>query len=119
MEVSRVRSDLEERTFNFARDVRRFVGRLPRNNVLASDAVQLVRSSGSIGANYLEAQEAMSRKDFGMRIKISRKEAKETRYWLGLLEGVPLTLADEHIKLHKEATELLKILSAIVEKLRA
>lgn len=118
MEVSKVRSDLEERTFNFARDVRRFVKTLPRNISFVADGAQLIRASGSVGANYLEAQEAMSRKDFGLRIKISRKEAKESRYWLGLLEGVPTTLANEHQRLYKEATELLKILSAIVEKLR-
>lgn len=117
MEVSRARSDLEERTFNFARDVRDFIRRLPRGIITAADGAQLVRSSGSIGANYIEAQEAMSRKDFGMRIKICRKEAKESKYWLALLD-VPAQAVHEHKRLQREASELLKIFGAIVQKLR-
>ena len=54
----------------------------------------MVRSSGSVGANYIEAQEALSRKDFAMRVKISRKEAKESIYWLKLLE-VPSSLTQD------------------------
>ena len=115
MEVSAPRSDLEERTLRFAKDIRSFVKQLPRNLASAADGDQLIRSSGSIGANYIEAQEAMSRKDFAMRVKISRKEAKESKYWLHLLE-VPAALEHEHKKLIKECSELLKIFSAIVQK---
>jgi len=81
-----------------------------------ADGLQLVRSSGSIGANYIEAQEALSKKDFAMRVKISRKEAKESRYWLTLLE-VPTGKSEEHERLLRESTELLKILSSIILKL--
>jgi len=83
-----------------------------------SDGVQLVRSSGSVGANYIEAQEAMSKKDFGLRIKICRKEAKESRYWLTLLDPVPPSLESERGRLIQEATEFVKIFSSMVEKIR-
>jgi four helix bundle protein len=76
------RYDLEGQTFEFARRVRAFVKRLPRTLCNIEDVKQVVRSSGSIGANYIEANEALSKKDFRMRIRISRKESKETRYWL-------------------------------------
>jgi four helix bundle protein len=77
--------DLEDRTFQFARDVRAFVRLVPRTLGNREDVLQLVRSSGSVGANYIEANEGLSRKDFLMRIKICRKEAKESAYWLRLL----------------------------------
>lgn len=117
MEGQRPKKDLEDRTFLFAKNVRSFVRKLPRGIVNIEDGSQLIRSSGSIGANYIEAQEALSKKDFAMRIKISRKEAKETRYWLNLLEPVPSTLETEHKGLVRESTELLKILSAIIAKI--
>jgi four helix bundle protein len=111
------RSDLEERTLRFAREVRAFVRKLPKDIVTREDVSQLVRSSGSIGANYIEAQEALSKKDFGMRVKICRKEAKESCYWLTLLD-VPTELVSEYRRLHNEAVELRKIFSSIVEKVR-
>ena len=117
MEVVKTRSDLEERTLRFARDIRTFVKQLPRNAASIADGAQLIRSSGSIGANYIEAQEAMSRKDFAMRVKISRKEAKESKYWLTLLE-VPASLEHEHKRLLREVSELLKIFSAIAQKVK-
>jgi len=72
--------DLEERTFLFAKRARAFVKRLPRTISNIEDGRQLVKSSGSVGANYIEANEALSKKDFLVRIKISRKESKESRY---------------------------------------
>ncbi len=109
--------DLEDRAFEFARRCRCFVKLLPRSLGNREDAKQLIRSSGSVGANYIEANEAISKKDFVHRLRISRKEAKETRYWLRLLdvEQAP-ELAAERATLVQEATELLKILSAIIEK---
>jgi len=77
--------DLEERTFLFAKEVRLFVKELPKTISNTEDGKQLVRSSGSVGANYIEANESLSKKDFLMRIKISRKEAKESRFWLKLI----------------------------------
>lgn len=107
--------DLEDRTLLFAKEVRDFVKRLPRGMGNMEDGKQLIRSSGSIGANYIEANEALSKKDFLLRIRIARKEAKETRYWLQLIEtGADLKVSCE--QLLKEATELMMILSAIMRK---
>jgi four helix bundle protein len=72
--------DLEERTLQFAKQVFVFVNKLPKTLTTIEISKQVVRSAGSVGANYIEANEAVSRKDFVLRIKICRKEAKETRY---------------------------------------
>ena len=74
--------DLEDRTLKFAKDIRSFVNKLPKTIGNIEDGKQLIKASGSVGANYIEANEALSKKDFIKRIKISRKEAKESRYWL-------------------------------------
>lgn len=111
------RYDLEDRTFNFAKNIRIFVKNLPKNLANIDDCSQLIRSSGSIGANYIEANESLSKKDFIMRIKISRKEAKETIYWLKLIDaGDSAILVNGKEKLIGEATELMKILGSIVRK---
>jgi len=109
--------DLEERTFRFAKQVRLFIKQLPRTVGNVEDVKQLVRASGSIGANYIEANESLGKKDFAMRLKIARKEAKETRYWLRLLDtGQKEAVEAERTKLLSEASELLKILSSILAK---
>ena len=109
--------DIEERTFKFAKDVRLFVSSLNKNISSIEDAKQLIRASGSVGANYIEANESLSKKDFLMRIKISRKEAKESVYWLRLLnETNTFENVEEAQRLIQEATELKKILSSIIEK---
>jgi four helix bundle protein len=107
--------DLEDRTFNFAKASRRFVKVLPRTIANIEDVKQFVRASGSIGANYIEANEAIGKKDFVMKIKICRREAKESGYWLRLLE------TDEKLEVQRdnlvgEATELMKIFGAIIRK---
>ncbi len=77
----------------------------------------MVRASGSVGANYREANEALSKKDFLMRMKISRKEAKESAYWLRLIhETNDLENCDEAVSLIQKAIELKKILSSIIAK---
>ena len=109
--------DLEERTFKFAKQVRVFVRKLPKIISNIEDIKQVVRSSGSVGANYIEANEALSRKDFVMRIKISRKETKETEYWLKLFNsGDNNELEVERENLIRETIELRKIFGAILEK---
>jgi four helix bundle protein len=109
--------DLEERTFQFAKRVRRFVKRLPRTVCNLEDVKPVVRSSGSVGANYLEANGALGRKDFVMRIRISRKEAKESRYWLRLIDtGMDADVERERNELIEEANELVKIFGAILQK---
>ena len=111
------RYDLEERTYEFARDVRCLVKQLPRALANIEDAKQLINASGSVGANYIEANEALSKKDFRMRIKISRKEAKESRYWLRLLyiDGKG-DLEPRRASLMQEVTELTSIFGAILRK---
>ncbi|PCJ27176.1 MAG: four helix bundle protein [Flavobacteriales bacterium] len=109
--------DLEERTFQFAKDVRVFIKTLEKTIANIEDAKQVVRSSGSVGANYIEANESFSKKDFIFRIKISRKEAKESVYWLRLInETNELSNSKMAEELIQESTELKKILSAILEK---
>jgi four helix bundle protein len=108
--------DLEERTFAFAKHTRAFVKQLPRTVCNVEDVKQLVRASGSVGANYIEANESLSKKDFRMRIRIARKEAKESRYWFRLVEtGNAQEIELERDRLVQESTELLRILSAILK----
>jgi four helix bundle protein len=107
--------DLEDRTFNFAKNIRVFARQIPRTISNIEDTKQVIRSSGSVGANYIEANEALSKKDFLMRIKICRKEAKETCYWLRLVEtGDGATLEKHRTDLIGEATELMSIFGAIL-----
>ena len=109
--------DLEERTFIFAKDVRIFIKTLPKSQANYEDGKQVIKASGSVGANYREANEALSKKDFTMRVKISRKEAKESEYWLRLInETNDLQNENEAKRLIQEANELKKIFSSIVEK---
>jgi len=116
-EESSKRYDLEDRTFAFAKAVRVFVRNLKRTICNIEDGRQLVSASGSVGANYIEANEALSKKDFRMRVRTSRKETKESRYWLRFIDtdgdaGQEKTRQE----LIREATELLRILSAILNK---
>jgi four helix bundle protein len=108
--------DLEERTFQFAKSVAHYVKTLPKTISNAEYNSQVVRSSGSVGANYIEANESLSKKDFLMRIKICRKEAKESAYWLRIVETNDAGCAKEGLKLHGEAGEIKRIFSAIHEK---
>ena len=109
--------DLEDRSFAFAKDVRTLVKQIPKTVANIQDAKQLVRASGSVGANYIEANESLSKKDFLMRIKICRKEAKESRYWLRLIDvGDDATVEKDRLDLMKEATELTNIFGAIFRK---
>ena len=95
------RYDLEDRTLKFAKDVRTFIKLLPKTAAHFEDGKQLIRSSGSVGANYIEANDSLSKKDFLMRIKISRKEAKESRYWLRLLDIDSMNDSTENVTCSK------------------
>jgi len=109
--------DLEDRTHAFAKRVRSFVKKLPKSVANIEDGKQLIRASGSIGANYIEANESLSKKDFILRIKICRKEAKESRYWLHLIDTFNNSaLETDRHKLAREATELMNIFGAILVK---
>jgi four helix bundle protein len=109
--------DLEDRTLVFAKKVREFVKKLPKTIANIEDVRQLVRASGSVGSNYIEANESLGKKDFVMRIRISRKEAKESRYGLRLVDtGSKNDLERERRELEKEATELMNIFGSILRK---
>ena len=111
--------DLEDRTLAFAKSVRAFIKRLPKTAANMEDGRQLIRASGSVGANYIEANESLSKKDFTMRIKICRKEAKESRYWLRLIEtNQESALEEDQRSLVEESTELMNIFGAILQKSR-
>ena len=101
----------------FAKDIRLCVKQLPKTTSNIEDLKQLSRSSGSIAANYIEANESISKKDFIHRIKICRKESKETILWLKLVDvNNNLFLESKITELIREATELMKIFSSIMRK---
>jgi len=109
--------DLEERTYNFARRCRIFVNKLSKTIGNIEDGKQLIRASGSQAANYIEANESLSKKDFIHRIKICRKETKESKLWLRLCNTTDnKELEKEQKELIQEATELTKIFGSILEK---
>ena len=109
--------DLEERTFQFARKCRDFVKKMPRTITNIEYGKQLTRSSGSQAANYIEANESLSKKDFVHRIKICRKEAKESRLWLRLYDvSDNQQLEKERQENIQESIELTKIFGSILEK---
>ena len=109
--------DLEDRTFQFAKRIRAFVKKLYKTVSNIEDGKQLIRSSGSVGANYIEANEALSKKDFILRVKICRKEAKESKYWLRLIDfNNNADLEKERDDLIQEATELTNIFGSIIRK---
>lgn len=116
-EVKTKRYDLEDRTLLFAKRVRAFVKKLRKTIGNLEDSRQLVRASGSVGANYIEANESLGKKDFALRIRISRKEAKERAYWLKLVDTQEQAeLGSERTALIQEATELTSIFGAILKK---
>lgn len=109
--------DLEDRTLGFAKRCREFVKKLSKTIGNIEDGKQLIRASGSVGANYIEANESLGKKDFIMRAKICRKEAKESRYWLRLVDANDnLELEKERQSLIAETTELMNIFGSIIRK---
>jgi len=101
----------------FVKEIRDLIYALKFSITNQEDGKQVVRSSGSVAANYMEANEHLSDKDFDFRIKICRKEAKETMLWLNLLKTDFNKLHVELLEaLYKEAEELKNIFSSIVEK---
>ena len=116
MDDARPEYDLEERTFQFALLVRECISNTKWSRVQWSDVDQLLRSSGSVAANYIEANNAVSKPDFLFRIRIAKKEASESKLWLRLLGA---TSKDEQAKvdlrgLFKESDELTRILATIL-----
>jgi len=112
--MTKTEFDLEDRTAKFAEDCRDYFKKLPKTQSNIEYCGQGIRSSGSTASNYIEANEALSKKDFFMRIKISKKEAKETRLWVRLSEPLPKQEAEKR-QLIQEATELTRIFSTIIK----
>ena len=108
--------DLEDRTLIFSKEVIRLCKKIPKETINYKLVDQLIRSATSIGANYREANDALGKKAFLHRLRISRKEAKETIYWLELLIENNLKYENLINNLLSEAIELRNILSAIITK---
>lgn len=105
--------DLEERTARFGEDTIVFVKDIERNVINLPLISQIVRSATSIGANYMEANQASSKKDFRNKIHISRKEANETKHWLRMISKANPDKKADCKKLWKEAHELTLIFAKI------
>jgi four helix bundle protein len=107
--------DLKIRSKQFAKDVRRWIKRVPKRITSVDDCKQVIRSSGSIGANYIEADGSLGPGDFLHKLRICRKEAHETSYWLELiLCEVIEEDRQEGERLIKESQEFLRIFSSII-----
>ena len=114
----KVDKDLEQRTKRFALSVIEFVASLPQDRTADVVAGQLLRSATSIGANYREANRAVSRADFANKVGTVQKEAAETQYWIELI--VESRIGDHSVasNLHKESSELLAIFTTIGRKIK-
>jgi four helix bundle protein len=108
--------DLEERTAKFGEDIIGFAQSFPDTPVNSSLVRQLVRSGTSLGANYMEADAAESKRDFNHKIGLCKKEAKETMHWLRMTSKANPIMRDRCRKLWKEAHELTLIFSSIIKK---
>jgi len=106
--------DLEERTERFAQRVQQFTKDIPKTIANTQYIMQVIRSSGSVAANYIETNDALGDKDFLMRLKITRKEAKESRLWLRLIETSSTEQEEVRQSLEGEANELTLIFSAML-----
>lgn len=108
--------DLEERTLEFAKGIIRLCKKLPKDTINLKLISQLINASGSVGANYREANEKLSKKDFVFRMKIARKECKESTYWLKLLKEANEKFKAEIDNFIKESQELRSIFTSIIDK---
>ena len=105
--------DLKERTTKFSEEIIELCKKIPKNVVSLPIINQLLRCATRIGANYMEANGASSKKDFRNKITICLKESKETQYWLRLLAKTDEKFSEESLKLWKEAQEFTLIFSKI------
>lgn len=109
--------DLEDRTTEFAKRVVRLCTSLQKNSINNRLTGQAVGSAGSVGANYREANDSLGKKDLVMRMKIARKEAKETMHWLDLIEEANPELKSRMGEIKQESLEIKNILSSIISKI--
>lgn len=108
--------DLEDRTAKFGEEVIKFAQKIPKNEITRPLINQLVRSGTSVGANYLEADDSESKKDFIHKLSISRKESRETKHWLRMIALAAPETKEDARTLWKESQELNLIFSAIIRK---
>jgi four helix bundle protein len=108
--------DLEKRTTEFGKRIIRMCQVIPKNTINFPMIDQIVRSAGSIGANYREANDPLGKKDFLYRIRIARKETKETIHWLEMIEEANKNLKPRMASIYNEAVEIRNILSSIINK---
>ncbi len=120
--MTKSKYDIGERAANFAVRCAKLIGQLPRSIAAIEYGKQLIRASASVGANIEEADGTLSKKDFVNKMAISRREARESKYWLSLIDKAGLTddreMKNETNFLFQEAHELMLILSSIVNKVR-
>jgi four helix bundle protein len=115
---SKKRYDLEARTGAFGEAIVKLAKKLPENSVTRSLISQLVRAGTSVGANYCEANDALTRKDFAHKIGLCRKESRETKHWLRMTAVSCPVFKEEANILWQEAQEINLIFSSIIIKLR-
>ncbi|MBU1121463.1 MAG: four helix bundle protein [Candidatus Omnitrophica bacterium] len=108
--------DLETRTLEFAKEIINLCKKIKQDAINCKLINQLVAASGSVGANYREGNEKLSKKDFIYRLKITRKECEENTYWLELIKEANLKLSEEINIIIKESKELRNIFTSIIEK---
>lgn len=108
--------DLIERTAKFGENIIGFCCSLPRNEITRPLISQVIRSGTSVGANYMEADGAVSKKDFENKMGICRKEAKESMHWMRMIAKACSMSKDICRELYKEAQELIWIFSSIINK---
>ena len=108
--------DLEQRTLEFAKSIIKLCKNLPKTTINIEFIRQMIRSGSSVGANYREANESLGKKDFAYRMRITRKEAKETTYWLELLQEANPDFESDIKSLAQESKELRNIFNSIIDK---
>jgi four helix bundle protein len=111
-----IKFDLEERTAIFGEEIIKFSKCISKNEVTRPLIGQIVRSGTSVGANYMEADGAESRKDFIHKLGICKKESKETKHWLRMVAIADPSLSDKSRELWRECQELTLIFSAIITR---
>ena len=116
IKIQNTKYDLEARTLEFSKRIIRMCKALPKNTINFKLIDQVVRSGFSMGANYREANETETKKDFQFRMRICRKEGKETTYWLNLIIEANPDFKARIEPLLQETSELVKIFAAIIEK---
>lgn len=116
IQVPNKKYDLRERTAKFGEDIVNFAKKIPDHNVTRPLISQLVRAGTSVGANYCEADDASTKKDFVYKIGICRRESKETKHWLRMVTTAVSALKADAEPLLTESQELNLIFSAIINR---